>query len=99
MFLNCQYGPGAIMDRDAVARALESGQLAGYAGGVWYPQPPAGDHPSREMPDNSMTPHMSGPRCQPKRATPLEPVRSLRLTSPGVPSETSIPSSTGGSCR
>jgi formate dehydrogenase len=30
---------GAVMDRDAVARALESGQLAGYAGDVWYPQP------------------------------------------------------------
>jgi formate dehydrogenase len=28
---------GAIMDRDAVVGALESGQLAGYAGDVWYP--------------------------------------------------------------
>jgi len=34
---------GAIMDRDAVVRALESGQLAGYAGDVWYPQPPSAD--------------------------------------------------------
>src|ERR1700728_5301894 len=40
---------GAIMDRDAVVRALESGQLAGYAGGVWYPQPPPAHHPSRTM--------------------------------------------------
>ena len=30
---------GKICDRDAVARALESGQLAGYAGDVWFPQP------------------------------------------------------------
>ena len=30
---------GKICDRDAVVRALESGQLAGYAGDVWYPQP------------------------------------------------------------
>jgi formate dehydrogenase len=51
---------GAIMDRDAVARALESGQLAGYAGDVWYPQPPPADHPWREMPYNAMTPHTSG---------------------------------------
>jgi formate dehydrogenase len=50
----------AIMDRDAVVEALESGQLAGYAGDVWYPQPPAADHPWRTMPNNAMTPHISG---------------------------------------
>jgi len=27
-----------ICDRDAIARACESGQLAGYAGDVWFPQ-------------------------------------------------------------
>ena len=31
---------GKICDRDAVVRALESGQLAGYAGDVWFPHPP-----------------------------------------------------------
>jgi formate dehydrogenase len=51
---------GAIMDRDAVVRALESGQLTGYAGDVWYPQPPPADHPWRTMPHNAMTPHTSG---------------------------------------
>jgi formate dehydrogenase len=51
---------GAIMDRDAVVRALESGQLAGYAGDVWYPQPPPADHPWRTMPNEAMTPHTSG---------------------------------------
>ena len=51
---------GAIMDRDAVVRALESGRLAGYAGDVWYPQPPPADHPWRTMPNNAMTPHTSG---------------------------------------
>ena len=30
---------GKICDKDAIARALESGQLAGYAGDVWFPQP------------------------------------------------------------
>ncbi|MGC1547550.1 MAG: NAD-dependent formate dehydrogenase, partial [Rhodanobacter sp.] len=35
---------GALCDRDAVVRALESGQLAGYAGDVWYPQPAPIDH-------------------------------------------------------
>ena len=51
---------GLIVDRDAVVRALESGQLGGYAGDVWYPQPAPEDHPWRTMPHHGMTPHVSG---------------------------------------
>jgi formate dehydrogenase len=51
---------GKICDRDAVVRALDSGQLAGYAGDVWFPQPPLKDHPWRTMPNHGMTPHISG---------------------------------------
>jgi formate dehydrogenase len=51
---------GKIVDRDAVVRALESGQLAGYAGDVWFPQPAPRDHPWRTMPHHGMTPHISG---------------------------------------
>jgi len=51
---------GKICDRDAVARALESGRLAGYAGDVWFPQPPPVDHVWRSMPHHGMTPHISG---------------------------------------
>jgi formate dehydrogenase len=51
---------GKIVDRDAVVRALESGQLAGYAGDVWFPQPAPRDHPWRTMPHHGMTPHVSG---------------------------------------
>jgi formate dehydrogenase len=51
---------GKLVDRDAVVRALESGQIAGYAGDVWYPQPAPQDHPWRTMPHNGMTPHISG---------------------------------------
>jgi formate dehydrogenase len=51
---------GKICDRDAVARALERGQLAGYAGDVWFPQPAPKDHPWRSMPYHGMTPHVSG---------------------------------------
>ncbi|RYG39911.1 MAG: NAD-dependent formate dehydrogenase, partial [Chitinophagaceae bacterium] len=42
------------------AAALESGQLAGYAGDVWFPEPAPQDHPWRSMPHNGMTPHISG---------------------------------------
>ena len=51
---------GKICDRDAIVRALESGQLGGYAGDVWFPQPAPKDHPWRTMPHHGMTPHISG---------------------------------------
>lgn len=51
---------GKICDRDAIVRALETGQLAGYAGDVWFPQPAPADHPWRSMPHHGMTPHISG---------------------------------------
>jgi formate dehydrogenase len=51
---------GLIVDRDAVVRALQRGQLAGYAGDVWYPQPAPSDHPWRTMPHHGMTLHISG---------------------------------------
>ncbi len=49
-----------IVDRDAVDQALRAGDLAGYAGDVWYPQPAPADHPWRSMPHHGMTPHISG---------------------------------------
>jgi formate dehydrogenase len=51
---------GKICDENAVARACESGQLAGYAGDVWFPQPAPKNHPWRTMPHHGMTPHTSG---------------------------------------
>ncbi|HEX4116481.1 MAG TPA: NAD-dependent formate dehydrogenase [Solirubrobacteraceae bacterium] len=51
---------GKICNRDAVASACASGQLAGYAGDVWFPQPAPSDHPWRTMPNQGMTPHTSG---------------------------------------
>ena len=51
---------GKICERDAIVKALETGQLAGYAGDVWFPQPPPNDHSWRMMPNHAMTPHTSG---------------------------------------
>ena len=53
---------GKICNREAIVRALESGQLAGYAGDVWFPQAcsqrsplevhaqPGDDHPTLRAP-------------------------------------------------
>nr|BDI62034.1 NAD-dependent formate dehydrogenase [Trametes versicolor] len=56
---------GAICDKDAVAAALKSGQLSGYAGDVWNVQPAPVDHVWRTMKNplgggNGMVPHYSG---------------------------------------
>ena len=51
---------GKICNREAIADALKSGQLSGYAGDVWFPQPAPNDHVWRSMPNHGMTPHTSG---------------------------------------
>jgi formate dehydrogenase len=56
---------GAIVVKEDVAEALESGHLRGYGGDVWFPQPAPKDHPLRYAKNpfgggNAMVPHMSG---------------------------------------
>ena len=65
-----------LVDRDAVVKALETGQLAGYAGDVWHPQPAPASHPWRTMPREGMTPHTSGRRSPRRRVIPPARARS-----------------------
>lgn len=57
---------GAIVVKEDVAEALKTGQLRGYGGDVWFPQPAPKDHPLRTASyinwggGNAMVPHMSG---------------------------------------
>ncbi|KAJ4424569.1 formate dehydrogenase (NAD+) [Gnomoniopsis sp. IMI 355080] len=56
---------GAIVVKEDVADALKSGQLRGYGGDVWFPQPAPKDHVLRYAKNpfgggNAMVPHMSG---------------------------------------
>jgi len=56
---------GAIVVKEDVAAALESGHLRGYGGDVWFPQPAPKDHPLRNARNpfgggNAMVAHMSG---------------------------------------
>jgi len=56
---------GAIVVKEDVAEALKSGQLRGYGGDVWFPQPAPKDHSLRYATNewgggNAMVPHMSG---------------------------------------
>ena len=60
---------GKLVDADALVRAVESGQIAGYAGDVWFPQPAPKDHPWRKMPHHGDDPAHLG--HEPVRADPL----------------------------
>lgn len=53
---------GAIVDKEALAKALESNKLNGYGGDVWNPQPASSDHIWRNLPEtrSAMVPHMGG---------------------------------------
>jgi len=56
---------GALAVAEDVAEALKSGQINGYAGDVWFPQPCPKDHPWRDMRNhigggNGMVAHYSG---------------------------------------
>lgn len=55
--INCSRG--GLVDQDAVLRALEGGQLAGYGVDVFDPEPPI-THPLFRHPHVSLTPHLMG---------------------------------------
>jgi len=84
---------GKICNRDAIVRALETGQLAGYAGDVWFPQPAPKDHPWRSMPHHGMTPHISGTSLS-AQAMPPARARSSNAGSRNARSATNTSSST-----
>eukprot|EP01083_Nonionella_stella_P015160 42430_1 len=51
---------GKIVKTDDLVSSIKNGQIRGYAGDVWFPQPAPKDHPWRTMPNHAMTPHYSG---------------------------------------
>jgi len=51
---------GGLIDEEALARALESGHVAGAGLDVFEDEPPAPDHPLRRHPGAIATPHVAG---------------------------------------
>ena len=50
---------GAILDEEAVARVLDSGQLSGAGLDVFAREPAGGEHPLVRRPNCVVTPHVS----------------------------------------
>jgi formate dehydrogenase len=78
---------GGIVDTDALVVALESGQLGGYAGDVWYPEPAPADHPWRRMPHHMLTPHVSGTTLDAQRRYATDTRHCLEAYLAGQPME------------
>lgn len=53
-------GRGQVLQLDALAQALDSGHLLAAGLDVYYPEPPAKDHPILRRSDVVLTPHIAG---------------------------------------
>ena len=75
---------GQIVDHDALADALEAGQLAGYGADVWDPEPPPAGDRVLAHPTTVVTPHVAGLTDVTYREICVRPARAVAQVLNGV---------------
>lgn len=75
---------GQIVDHEALAVALETGQLAGYGADVWDPEPPAAGDRVLAHPATVVTPHVAGLTDVTYREICVRPARAVVQVLNGV---------------
>ncbi len=73
--LNCARG--GIINEEALADALRSGQVAGAALDVFVQEPPPADHPLVKLPNVVMTPHLGASTVEAQTSVALEAAQLL----------------------
>ncbi len=73
--LNCARG--GIINEQALADALQAGQLAGAAVDVFVQEPPPPDHPLLKAPNLVMTPHLGASTIEAQETVALEAAQLL----------------------
>ncbi len=73
--LNCARG--GIINEEALAEALKTGQLAGAALDVLVQEPPPADHPLLKLPNVVVTPHLGASTTEAQESVALEAAQLL----------------------
>ncbi len=69
---------GDLIDVNALAEALKSGQVAGAAIDVYDSEPPAADYPLRDLPNVVLTPHLGASTFEAQENVGIEVAQSIR---------------------
>ena len=70
---------GGVVDEDALAAALQAGQLAGAALDVYATEPLPADHPLRALSNTVLTPHLGAATEEAQHAVAVEIAEGTRL--------------------
>lgn len=78
-------GRGPLVDENAVAEALESGQLGGYGADVMVEEPPRADNPLFTAPNAYITPHIAWASISARKRLVSIAVANLKAFADGSP--------------
>lgn len=84
-------GRGPLVDENAVAEALENGQLGGYGADVMVEEPPRADNPLFTAPNAYITPHIAWASTSARKRLVSIAVANLKAFADGSPVNVIIP--------